>query len=97
MNLIEKAPTVTNKPITKIIYQLDFKLEQFTQELDVVPRRIKNRKAASLTEIPSEVWETRKFDDLPFRYYNAVYNTIDMHKGLHPSKVTSELPRTTEV
>ena len=55
--------------------QLDIKLGQFTQEeLDVVRTKIKNRKAAGFDEIPSEVWSTRKFDDLQFRYCNAVYN-----------------------
>ena len=53
-------------------YQLDIKQGQFTQELDVVRTKIKNRKAPSLDEIPSEAWETRKFDDFLFRYCNAI-------------------------
>ena len=45
--------------------QLDIKLGLFTQEeLNWVLRKIKNRKAAGLDEIPSEVWKTRKFDDI---------------------------------
>ena len=44
--------------------QLDIKLGQFTQELDVVLTKIKNRKAAGLDEIPPGVWKTRKFDDI---------------------------------
>ena len=69
--------------------QLDTKLGQFTQEeLDVELRKIKNRKAAVLDEIPPEVWKTRKFDNLLLRYYNAVYNqnTIERWtKGcIHP-------------
>ena len=45
-----------NSPITKIIInQLDIKLEQFTQELIVVPTRIKIRKAVVFGEIPTEV------------------------------------------
>ena len=43
--------------------QQDNKLVQFTQELHIVLRKIKNRKAAGLDEIPPEVWKTRKFDD----------------------------------
>ena len=44
--------------------QLDFKLRLFTQgELNVVRRKIKNRKADSLDEIPTEVRKTRKFID----------------------------------
>ena len=55
-----------HEPITKIICnQLDIKLEQFTQEeLGSVLRTIKNRKAAGLDEIPSEVLKTRQFDDI---------------------------------
>ena len=74
-NLLGKSPKVTDKPITKIIYnKRDIKLGKFTQEkLDVVLTNIKNRKAAGL-EIPSEVWKTRKFDDLLLRNCNAIYN-----------------------
>ena len=42
--------------------QLDIKPEQFTQkELDLVQRKIRNRKAARVDEIPLKVWKTRKF------------------------------------
>ena len=55
--------------------QLDIKLRPFTQEeLDSVLRKIKNRKAAGLDEIPPEVWKTRQFDDILLRHCNAVYN-----------------------
>ena len=55
--------------------QLDIKLGPFTQEeLESVPRNMKNRKAAGLDEIPSEVWKTRQFDDILLRHCNAVYN-----------------------
>ena len=43
-------------------------------ELDSVLRKIKNRKAAGLDEIPPEVWKTRQFDDILLRHCNAVYN-----------------------
>ena len=47
----------------------------FTQEeLDSVLRKIKNRKAAGLDEIPPEVWKTRQFDDILLWHCNAVYN-----------------------
>ena len=69
-NLLGNPPKITHEPITRIISkQLDIKLGPFTQEeLDSVLRKIKNRKAAGLDEIPPEVWKTRKFDE------NAVYN-----------------------
>ena len=68
-NLRGKSTKVTNKPITKFNNQQDIRLGQFTQgELDVVIRKIKNRKAAGLDEISPEVWKTRKFEDLLLRY-----------------------------
>ena len=54
---------------------MDIKLGPFTQEeLDSVLRKIKNRKAAGLDEIPSEVCKTRQFDDILLWHCNAVYN-----------------------
>ena len=64
-NLLGNSLKVTDKPITKIISnQLDIKLGQFTQKLDLVLRKIKNRKAAGLDKIPPEVWKTREFTDI---------------------------------
>ena len=73
-NLIGNPPKVTHEPITRIISkQLDIKLGPFTQEeLDSVLRKIKNRKAAGLDEIPLEIWKTRQFDDILLRHCNAV-------------------------
>ena len=75
-NLLGNPPKVTHEPITRIISkQLDFKLGPFTQEeLDSILRKIKNRKAAGLDDIPPEVWKTRQFDDIQLRHCNAVYN-----------------------
>ena len=65
-NLLTNPPNVMQEPITRIIsQQLDIKLGPFTkEELDLVLRKIKNRKAAGLDEIPPEVWKTRQFDDI---------------------------------
>ena len=80
-NLLGKSPKVTHEPITKIINnQLDIKLGQFMpEELDSVLRKIKNRKATGLDEIPPEVCKTREFDNIQLQHCNAVYNqnTID--------------------
>ena len=75
-NLLGNPPKITHEPITRIISkQLDIKLGPFTQEeLDSVLRKIKNRKAAGLDEIPPEIWKTRQFDDILLRHCNAVYN-----------------------
>ena len=58
-NLLGNPPKVTNEPITRIISkQLDIKLGPFTKEkLDSVLRKIKNRKAAGLDEIPPRSME----------------------------------------
>ena len=55
-NLLGNPPKITDEPITRIISkQLDIKLGLFTkEELDSVLRRIKNRKAAGLDEIPQK-------------------------------------------
>ena len=75
-NLLGNPPKVTHEPITRIISkQLNIKLGPFNrEELDSVLRKIKNRKAAGLYEIPPEVWKTRQFDDILLRHCNAVYN-----------------------
>ena len=75
-NLLGNPPKVTHEPITRIISkQLDIKLGPFTQEeLDSVLKKIKNRKAAGLDEIPPHVWKTRQFDDILLRHCNTVYN-----------------------
>ena len=70
-------------------YQLEIKLEQFTQEEpNVVLIKIQNRKPAGLDEKQPEVLKTRKFDYILIRCCNAVYyqNTIDRGtKGcIHP-------------
>ena len=59
-NLLGKPPKVTHESITRIISkQLDIKLGPFTQEeLDSVLRKIKNRKAAGLDEIPQKYGRT---------------------------------------
>ena len=55
-NLLGNPPKVTHELIRRIISkQLDIRLGPFTQEeLDSVLRKIKNRKAAGLDEIPPE-------------------------------------------
>ena len=75
-NLLRNPPEVTHEPIMGIISkQLDIKLGPFTQEeLDSVLRKIKNRNASELDEIPPEVWKTKKFKDIQFRHSNFVYN-----------------------
>ena len=47
-----------NRSLQIISKQLDIKLGPFTQELGSALRKIKNRKAAGLDELPPEVWKT---------------------------------------
>ena len=49
------------------------------EDLNSVLRKIKNRKAAGLDEIPAEVRKTRQFDDILLRHCDAIFNqnTID--------------------
>ena len=66
----------TDEPITRIISkQLDVKLGPFTkEELDSVLRRIKNRKAAGLDEIPQKCGRRDNSTILLLRQCNAVYS-----------------------
>ena len=72
---IKKIPPQLYYKVTKIINsQLDIKLAQFTQEeLNVIRTKIKDRKVAGLDKIPTEVWKTRKIDDLVLQFSNVVY------------------------
>ena len=83
-NLLGNPPKVTNEPIMGIISkQLDIKLGLFTQEeLDSVLRKIKNRKAAGLDEIPPEVWKTRQFHDILLQHCNVVCNQNPMDRWM---------------
>ena len=83
-NLLGNTPKVTHEPIKRIISkQLDIKLRPFTpEEFDSVLRKIKNRKAAGLDEIHTEVWKTRQFDDILLRHCNAVYNQNPMNRWM---------------
>ena len=62
---------------------MDNKLGPFTQEeLDSELRKIKNRKAVRLGEIPPEVWKTRNFNDILLGHCNAVYNPNPMDRWM---------------
>ena len=85
-NLLENLPKITDKPTEKIInWQLDIKLGQFAEkELDAVQKKIKSSKSAGLTEMPPEVWKTKKFNNI-FQLCNTVqkWNTREMNKSLY--------------
>ena len=94
---MNRSPRIISK-------QLDVKLGPFTkEELDSVLRRIKNRKAAGLDEIPPEVWKTRQFDNILLWQCNAVYSQNSIERWMKgcilpfPKKgdlrTSQELPR----
>ena len=60
VTLLGNPPKVTHEPIMRIISkQLDIKLGPFTQELDSVLRKIKDRKAAGLDEMKCSFFPSR--------------------------------------
>ena len=75
-NLLGKAPIVSDSTIEKVIeHELEIKIGPFNElELDLVLKKLKNKKAAGLDGIPVEVWKTGKFNDLILYYCNEVYN-----------------------
>lgn len=80
-NLLGKQPNVSNKPIemNPAQQELDIKTGPFNEnELELVLKKLKNKKAAGLDNIPPEVWKTGKFNDLLLYFCNEVYkgNTI---------------------
>ena len=56
------------------------KLGQFLkEELDIVLKKNKSKRAAGLNKIPPEVWKTKKFDNILLQLCNVIYkqNTIE--------------------
>ena len=74
-NLLGKSPIVSDSTIEKVVeHELEIKTEPFNQlELDLVLKKLQNKKAAGLDGIPPEVWKTGKFNDLLLYYCNEVY------------------------
>ena len=74
-NLLGKSPIVSDSTIEKVIeHELEIKTGPFNElELDLVLKKLQNKKADGLDGIPPEVWKTGKFNDLLLYYYNEVY------------------------
>ena len=95
-NLLGKAPVIKDQPIQQIIdNQLPIKKGPFSEEeLETVQKKLKNKKAPGLDEIPPEVWKTRRFNDILLKSCNSLYNQSSIQiwtEGCIPSqkKVTS--------
>ena len=74
-NLLGKSPILSDSTIEKVVkYDLKIKTGHFNElELDLVLKKLQNKKAAGLDGIPPEVWKTGKFNDLLLYYCNEVY------------------------
>ena len=75
-NLLGKAPVIKDQPIQQIIdNELPIKKGHFSEEeLETVLKKLKNKKAPGLDEIPPEVWKTRSFNDILLKSCNSLYN-----------------------
>ena len=75
-NLLGKAPVIKDQPIQQIIdNELPIKKGPFSEEeLETVLKKLKNKKAPRLDEIPPEVWKTRRFNDILLKSCTSLYN-----------------------
>ena len=75
-NLLGKAPVIKDQPIQQIIdNELSIEKGPFSEEeLETVLKKLKNKKAPGLDEIPPEVWKTRRFNDILLKSCNSLYN-----------------------
>ena len=74
-SLLGKSPIVSDSTIEKVVeHDLEIKTGPFNElELDLVLKKLENKKATGLDGIPPEVWKTGKFNDLLLYYCNEVY------------------------
>ena len=82
---VKPSPTIING-------QLDIMLRQFTEKkLDQKLKiKMKNWKIAGLDEISSEVWKTRRFDDIFLRLCCTVYRKYRRQIGKRLPSLTQE-------
>ena len=74
-NLLGKSPIVSHSTIENVVeHDLEIKIRPFNElELDLVLKKLPNKKATGLDRISPEVWKTGKFNDLLLYYCNEVY------------------------
>ena len=80
-NLLGKSPIVSNSTIKKVIeHDLEIRTGAFNKlKLDLVRKKIKNKKTVRLDGIYPKVSKTVKFKDLLLYYCNEVYNENVIH------------------
>ena len=81
-NLLGKTPVVSDEPIETVVNdKLQIKQGNFTEdELSVVLKDLKTKKAAGPDSIPPEVWKTEAFNDIILKLCNAMYNGESIEK-----------------
>ena len=80
-NLLGKSPTVSDSTVEKVIeHELEIKTRPYNElELDLVLKKLKNKKAAGLDGIPPEVSKkTGKLNDLLLYYSIVMKYTMEM-------------------
>ena len=80
-NLLGKSPILSDSTIEKVVkYDLKIKTGHFNElELDLVLKKLKNKKAAGLDGIPPEVSKkTGKLNDLLLYYSIVMKYTMEM-------------------
>ena len=91
-NSLRNPPKVTHQLNTWIISkQLNIKVGPFTQEKfdSELKKKIKNRKAAGLDEIPPEVWKTREFDTVIPYIIKTQLTKGQMDSSFHSLKMST--------
>ena len=85
-HLLGNPPKVTHEPISRIISkQLDIKLGPFPQEeLDSVLRKIKNRKAAGLDEIPQRYGLAKNYRGIALTSIAAKFYNAQLRNRIEP-------------
>ena len=73
-NLLGKSPIASDSTIEKVIeHELEIKTRPLNDlQLDLVLKKMKNKKPVVLDGIPPEVWKTGKFNEHLLYYCNEV-------------------------
>ena len=87
-----KALVIKDQPIQQIIdNELPIKKGPFSEEeLETVLKKLKNKKAPGLDEIPPEVWKTRRFNDISLNLAIPYKTKVLFRSGLKDAYFPSQ-------